>query len=124
MFPAFRRSNVERGTLAMCAVLLFILLRSSRGHFCSSTETRTALNWRAVHTRGRNDINQTPPAPPPLPLPWPCSFCGSAVRFVAEMVPGREMSDYRRFEQAFLRGPFDAARKGDAETLGLLRSHG
>ncbi|CAM9289529.1 unnamed protein product [Pylaiella littoralis] len=47
-----------------------------------------------------------------------------ANRFVAEMVPRREMSDYRRFEQAFLRGPFDAARKGDAETLRLLRSHG
>ena len=45
-------------------------------------------------------------------------------RFVAEMVPGREMSDYRRFEQAFLRGPFDAARRGDADTLTLLRSHG
>eukprot|EP00904_Undaria_pinnatifida_P014047 jgi/Undpi1/9773/HiC_scaffold_27.g12229.m1 len=47
-----------------------------------------------------------------------------ANRFVAEMVPGREMSDYRRFEQAFLRGPFDAARRGDADTLTLLRSHG
>ncbi|CBN75713.1 conserved unknown protein [Ectocarpus siliculosus] len=45
-------------------------------------------------------------------------------RFVVEMVPGREVSDYRRFEQAFLRGPFDAARKGDGETLRLLRSHG
>eukprot|EP00752_Nemacystus_decipiens_P009786 g8738.t1 len=45
-------------------------------------------------------------------------------RFVTEMTPGREVSDYRRFEQSFLRGPFDAARKGDAETLRLLRSHG
>ncbi|CAM9714620.1 unnamed protein product, partial [Laminaria digitata] len=47
-----------------------------------------------------------------------------ASRFIAEMAPGREMSDYRRFEQAFLRGPFDAARRGDAVTLRLLRSHG
>ncbi|CAN0150442.1 unnamed protein product [Scytosiphon promiscuus] len=45
-------------------------------------------------------------------------------RFVVEMTPGREMSDYRRFEQAFLRGPFDAARKGNGEILRLLRSHG
>ncbi|CAM9467434.1 unnamed protein product, partial [Ectocarpus fasciculatus] len=44
--------------------------------------------------------------------------------FVLEMVPSRQVSDYRRFEQAFLRGPFDAARKGDGETLRLLRSHG
>ncbi|CAN0314546.1 unnamed protein product [Ectocarpus sp. 12 AP-2014] len=44
--------------------------------------------------------------------------------FVVEMVPSCEVSDYRRFEQAFLRGPFDAARKGDGETLRLLRSHG
>ena len=52
-----------------------------------------------------------------------CPFTGCK-RFVAEMVPGREMSDYRRFEQGFLRGPFDAARRGDADTLRLLRSHG
>lgn len=45
-------------------------------------------------------------------------------RFVAEMAPGRDVSDYRRFEQGFLRGPFDAARRGDAQTLRLLRSHG
>ncbi|CAN0045698.1 unnamed protein product, partial [Sphacelaria rigidula] len=40
------------------------------------------------------------------------------------MTPGRDVSDYRRFEQAFLRGPFDAARRGNAEILRLLRSHG
>lgn len=54
------------------------------------------------------------------PIAFPLVFR----RFVAEMVPEREMVDYRRFEQGFLRGPFDAARKGDANVLRLLRSHG
>lgn len=76
---------------------------------------------RAAHTRAApSDVNNAHPCLPRVIV----ACCSSAFRFVAEMVPGREMSDYRRFEQAFLRGPFDAARKGDAETLRLLRSHG
>ncbi|CAM9297672.1 unnamed protein product [Discosporangium mesarthrocarpum] len=45
-------------------------------------------------------------------------------RFVAEMAPGCNVSEYQYFEQRFLRGPFEAARKGDTAVLNLLRSHG